>query len=298
MIDTLRLSEPIDVRRLRQFLAVAEELHFTRAAKRLGIAQPPLSRAVRLLEASLGAPLFVRAGRVVSLTPAGEALRDGVRRALEEATRGVDAARRAHRGESGELRVGFSASAALSILPRLVRSHRDSFPGVRLTLVEKTTAGQIAALEAGALDVGIFRGPLRHGGIATRVLLRERLVAILPARHPLAASKRVDPARLAREPFVLFPRAVAPAFHDVVLRACGGPLRVAVEAAEWPTIVSLVAGGNGVSLGPESVRRLAWRDVAYRDAATPARAELLLGTRRDSRSPLVESFAATAARIA
>jgi DNA-binding transcriptional LysR family regulator len=176
------------------------------------------------------------------------------------------------------------------VLPDIVRRYRATHPRVKLVLEERTTSEQIGAIESGRLDLGILRGPLEHDELETKTLARERLVAILPSNHALSRSKTVDPRALAREPFVLFPRCVAPSFHDALVRACGAPLTVAVEAAEWSTIVSLVAGGNGVSLGPESVKLLRWPQVAYRPVSTSVRAELLLCRRRESPSALVSGF--------
>jgi DNA-binding transcriptional LysR family regulator len=177
-----------------------------------------------------------------------------------------------------------------------VKRYRSKNPDVKLVLEERTTSAQIAALEAGRLELGILRGPLEHESLESKMLARERLVAILPSDHALARSKTVDPRVLGRDPFILFPRHVAPSFYDVLVRACGTPPTVAVEAAEWSTIVSLVAGGNGVSLGPESVRRLRWPQVAYRPVSTAARAELLVCRRREPPSAIVRGFLDACAR--
>lgn len=285
---------------LHAFAVLAEELHFGRAAERLGVAQPPLSRQIRRLEARTGHPLFVRGPGRVALTPAGEALLPAARRALDEVAAGLAAARRVAGGGAGTLRVGFAASLAPTVLPELLRVFRARHPGVELDIREMTTAPQVAAVLDGTVDVGLLREPPSEPGLAVAPVLTERFVAVLPAGHPLAAGRRVPLAALAAEPFVLLPRACGPTVHDRIVdvcRAAGFEPRVTQRAVEWQTVAALVAAGLGVSLAPESVRRLRLRGVVHRRLAGPddtARTTVAVAWREDDDSPLVRHFTAAA----
>src|SRR6266536_81806 len=236
----------MELRHLRYFLAVADELHFGRAAVRLHIAQPPLSRQVRQLEDELGFDLFVRTPRRVRLTDAGRAFRDEARSILARVAEAAAAARRVAQGEAGALAVGFVASATYALLPRLYRRFRERHPDIALALTEMSTAEQVEALRAGQIQVGLARPPVGDDTLAVEPLADEPLVAALPARHRLAASGPVALRALAREPFVLFPRQPRPGWIDVVQAACaaaGFRPAVAQEALELSTAVTLVAAG-------------------------------------------------------
>jgi DNA-binding transcriptional LysR family regulator len=263
------MNGQIDLRQLRYFVAVAEEQHFGRAAERLGMAQPPLSQSILRLEQQVGCALFTRRPRV-RLTAAGEALLAGARRTLAQVEAGVDAARRAGRGEAGRLTVGFAASVVPGVFPGIVRAYREAYPGVELRLRELATAAQTDALCDGTIDVGFLRQPAEHPELACEPLLREPFAAVLPPRHPLGSTRTVRLQALAGEPFVHFPRAVAPTLHDQVNALCaaaGFTPRIVQEAQEWLTIVGLVEAGLGVSVVPASFRRLRWGGVVYRPLA-------------------------------
>ena len=283
-----------ELRHLRYFLAVAEELHFTRAARRLNIAQPPLSIQIRQLESMIGATLFVRDRRTVTLTPAGVALVDGARRTLTEAERSADAARRASSGEVQTLRVGFTDSAALSVLPAIVRRFSRDHPDVRLELTEDATQAQLDAVEKERVDVALVRGPLSAKLLRTVVLLREPFIVALPAGHPLANHRSLSVQVVAQEPIVLFPRHLAPEFHDTVVgmfRRARLHLNVAHEAAEYQTMTSLVAAGLGISIVPESVANLGRKGVVYRTLkGVTARAQVVAAFRADHGSPPLDKF--------
>ncbi|WP_405014199.1 LysR family transcriptional regulator [Kitasatospora sp. NBC_01539] len=284
---------------LHAFTVLAEELHFGRAAERLGTAQPPLSQQIRRLEARVGHPLFLRGPGRVSLTPAGEELLPAARRALDDVAVGLRAARRVASGEAGLLRIGFAASLAPTVLPELLRAFRDLHPGVELEIREMTTAPQVAALLEGALDVGLLREPPDEPGLAVRPLLTEGFVAVLPTGHPLAARRVVPVAALAAEPFVLLPRADGPTVHDRIVGVCreaGFEPRVVQRAVEWQTVAALVAAGFGVSLAPESVRRLRLPGVAYRRTSpAAARTSVAVAWRAGDDRPLPAHFLAVAA---
>lgn len=260
------------MRHLRYFAAVAEELHFGRAAERLGIAQPPLSQQIKSLEESVGYTLFERRPQV-RLTPAGEALLEVARRTLSQMEEGLDSTRRVGRGEAGKITVGFAASILTTALPEILRTYRERFPGVELRLRELSSAAQAAALSDGGIDVGFVREAVEDGaGLICEPILREEFVAVLPPAHRLAKGPELPLGELAGEPFVHFPRAVAPALYDQVGDACrraGFQPRVVQEAQEWLTILGLVEAGLGVSLVPDSFRRLRWGGVQYRPLAPP-----------------------------
>jgi DNA-binding transcriptional LysR family regulator len=288
----------MELRQLRYFVAVAEELHFRRAAERLHISQPPLSQQIRSLEDELGFALLIRTRRRVQLTPAGEAFLRDARALLGELDGAVATARRIDAGQTGRLRVGFVGSALLSIVPGTVERFRASRPGVAIELRERSTVDQLRAVATGLVDVGLVRPPIDDDtGLRAETVLRERTVAALPAGHALATMSRVPLRRLADEPLVLFPRDQAPGFHDLLIGALadtGAGPRVIQYAPEMLTIIGLVAAGTGVSLVPASVSRLALDGVAYRPVTGAPRSELVAITRADDDSALARAFVAEA----
>ena len=292
----MEMERTPELRHLRYFVAVAEELHFGRAAERLGIQQPPLTQQIQRLEAAVGAPLLVRRPRV-RLTPAGEVLLAHARRLLAQAGRGVEEARRAARGQAGVLTVGFAASTLPTLLAGAIRAFRDAAPGVELRLRELPSAAQGAALRDQAIDLGVSREPAAEEGIAIEVLLEEELVAVLPPGHPLAGKGDIPLAALAAEPFVHFHRAVAPGLHERVTglcRAAGFEPAIVQQAHEWLTIIGLVEAGLGVTLAPASFRRLRWGGVAYAALSEPADRTTVVALchRADDLPPAAARFAA------
>lgn len=266
------MSQSIELRHLRYFTAVAEELHFGRAAERLGMAQPPLSQQIKSLEELVGYPLFERRPQV-RLTTAGGALLEVARRTLAQVEEGLELTRRAGRGEAGKISVGFAASILTTALPEILRTYREQYPGVELRLRELSSAAQAAALAEGSIDVGFVRESVVQGSdLICEPILREEFVAVLPPAHALAGREQLPLGDMAEEPFVHFPRAVAPALYDQIADACrraGFRPRVVQEAQEWLTILGLVEAGLGVSLVPASFRRLRWGGVQYRPLAPP-----------------------------
>jgi DNA-binding transcriptional LysR family regulator len=288
----------VELRQLRYFVAVAEELHFRRAAERLHISQPPLSQQIRGLEEELGFALLVRTRRRVELTPAGEAFLRDARTLLSELDGAVATARRIDAGQTGRVRINFVGSALLSIVPGTVERFRASRPGVAIELHERPTVDQLRAVRAGLADVGLVRPPIENDGeLTVRTVLRERTVAALPAGHALASARRVPLRRLAAEPLVLFPRDQAPGYHDLLIDALAGTgagPRVIQYAPEMLTIIGLVAAGTGVSLVPTSVSRLALDGVIYRPVSGAPLSELDAVTRAGDDSALVQAFVAEA----
>ncbi len=282
----------MDLRHLRYFVAVAEEGNFGRAARRLHMAQPPLSRQIKALEEELGVPLFVRAPRGIELTPAGRALLAHARPVFESVDRAVLEAQRANRGETGRLVVAYSASLAYSGIVESLRAFRVKAPGVELTLRELPPKDQMDALREGTVDVGFPRAPLAEPGIVTEVVRREPLAVILPEDHPLSHKKRVSLSSLADEPFVMFPRARSPGFFDhlmALFREHGFVPRIVQEGALFD-ITSLVAAGFGVSVLPASVRRVQGDRLVVRPIVGEPYVELLVAWRSRSEDPVLRTF--------
>jgi DNA-binding transcriptional LysR family regulator len=249
---------------LEYFVAVAEELHFGRAAERLHVAQPPLSRQIQRLEAEVGVQLFVRDRHGVEMTDAGTALLPEARSTLAQAERAGEIARRAARGEEGVLEVAFVASIAFSMLPRLTRHYAQQHPGVELRLHDLSSGQQLRALRDGKVDVGLMMRPNLAPDLNLETLLVEPIVIVVGDSHPLATAAGATLADLADESFVLFPQAESPDIHERLLMLCsqaGFTPRIVQEATHMATIVSLVAAGVGVSLLPCSIEMMGRPDV-------------------------------------
>ncbi len=262
----MNIVEQVELRHLRYFLAVAEELSFSRAAVRLGIAQPPLSQQIQRLEEILGVSLFERRPKV-RLTEAGEILVREARRTLAQAQQGLEDVIRTGRGEVGKLVIGFSSSVQFGPLPELIRAYRKQFPKVHLILQEMTSNEQQKALMNGTVDIGLLRESPIEDGLTCQIILDEAFVVALPSDHRLAKQSRIEVADLADEAFVFLPREVAPSIYDRTVeffRNAGFAPHIVQEAINWITMVSLVEVGFGVSLVPSSFRKLKWGNVKYR----------------------------------
>ncbi len=288
------MTQQLELRHLRYFIAVAEELHFGRAARKLGITQPPLSLQIQRLEAELGVQLFERTNRRVQLTPAGKTLLEEGRHVVADFNSATDAARRAARGETGSLTVAFAASVMFLSLPRIIRRFRAQFPNVRLELRELPTGPQIIALRNGELDIGFLREPSRDAELTTETVMREGLLLALSKRHELASRKRLRLVDVANEDFVLFPRDLAPGLYAHVLAVCaeaGVHPRIVQTSRELYTTVSLVEAGVGVTIIPASVRQMGWRGVRYYPIGSPsASTRIDAAWRSDNRSPILPAF--------
>ncbi|MFJ1302249.1 LysR family transcriptional regulator [Pseudomonadota bacterium AL_CKDN230030165-1A_HGKHYDSX7] len=280
----------MELRHLRYFVAVAEELHFTRAAARLGIGQPPLSLQIQQLERELGTPLLLRLPRGVTLTEAGSQFLDDARAILAAAERAADTARRLGRGERGSVAVGFTASAVFHpYLPQAIRAYRDRYPGVHISLEESNTQALLQHLREGGVDVAFVRPPyqLAPEQASERVLDEPMLVA-LPPGHPLCRRRSVPIEALAGEAFVLYPRPVGAGLYDAIQAACqraGFTPHVIQEAPQMASIISLVAAGVGISVVPAAMRHMGAEGIEYRPIKGNApRALLDMAYRRHERS--------------
>ncbi len=293
----------MELRQLRSFVVVAEEMHVGRAATRLHLTQPSLSRQIASLERDLGVELFARVRRRFVMTAAGETFLAEAQDLLRRSDEAVRAAQRTQRGELGTLRLRFVQSATFEVLPRLLGPFRQAYPEVVLDLESVPTIRQTEALRDGRIDVGLIRPTTPEGarttagrtkGLLTRVVSNDPLVAVLPARHRLVRRKRIRLEELAEDPFVFYARPSGPAVHDTIVgycRAAGFTPRIEQEAADVQTIVSLVAAGLGVSLligptPPSNPEAVVYRELS--DDLPPW--QLSVAWSPDNRSPVLTRF--------
>ena len=286
----------IELRQLRYFIAVAEEMHFGRAARRLHMTQPPLSQAIQALEARLGAELFQRTRRSVSLSAAGRALLPEAQRLLQQADALPSLVQRAAAGESGSLSIAFVSMADYSVMPQALREFRATYPSVQIQLHEATTDLQLEMLSASEIDLGLLIMPLPDKAKAefdSLPVLSEPLMLAVP-EGLLHKRGPVSLTQLADQPLIIFPRRLAPAFHDKILgrfQAAGLTPRIGQEAIQMQTIIALVSAGMGIALVPQSVSNLQRPGVEYRalkEAGAPI--DMGLAWRRDNHSPVLAAF--------
>jgi DNA-binding transcriptional LysR family regulator len=287
------MKQEIEFRHLRYFLAVAETLHFSKAAAQLGMAQPPLSQQIRGLERMLGYPLFDRTTRGVRLTKVGQFFRERALNTVAKMRADVEIARRLGSGQEGVLTVGFSGSVMLTTLPKAIERYRRLHPRVELRLRELVTAEQIPSLLDGTLDLGFLRDGEPHEGLSMESILQERFIVVLPSRHKLARNSAIRPGDLRNEPFVLFARRMGPLAFDRTLACCeaeGFRPNVVQEAPQWPTVVRLVAAGSGISLAPVCVATFAMPGVVYKKLRSRHWTSIDVGLKPDLDNPAVEAF--------
>ena len=306
-LNPYHLGIAVDLKQLRYFVAVAEERHITRAAERLGMQQPPLSRQIRLLERELDITLFRRKPRGVEVTEAGAVLLDEARALLERLRHALETTRRTARGERGQLSIGIAPTAPFHpLVPKVIRDFRARFPLVSLTLEEGLSDDVIGRLSDERMDVAFVRNAvIRVEGLVVHALLQEPMIAALPNDHPAAGRGRGKPLalkKLADDPFVL----IGPpgtGLHDETVAACrdaGFSPRVAQLAPRITSTLGLIAAGLGVALVPESLQRVKLNGVAYRRLAGAAQPKAFLGLalRKDNASPVLREFVASVRRAA
>ena len=291
-------DERMELRHLRYFVTVAEELHFGRAATRLSIVQPSLSQQIRQLEDELGFPLFYRTKRSVELTDAGKVFLIEAQHVLAQVREAKRTAQRAYRGEVGRLVVGYISSSTYDVLPMMLSVYRERFPDVEVALRELTTQEQLRALEREYIQVGLLRLPISAPMVNVEVVRREPIVCVLPEKHPLAMRERIAVSLLADEPFVLQSSQRGAGYYTQLMKLClasGFSPNVIQEVTEMHTIISLVAAGMGVSLVPLSARNIRSQGVAYRELeGTATLTEMAVAWPRASRSAIVQNFLAVA----
>lgn len=295
----------LNSRLLRQFIAVAEELHYGRAALRVGIEQSPLSQAIQKLEAHIGTPLFVRNKRSVTLTPAGKVFLEEAYQWLAYERVAIERALHATGGEIGQLSMGYIGSAGYGFMPELIGQFRREFPQVKLRVFEMTTRDQLERLKGRYLDVGMLRTPLADDEtlLSSMRYQHDRLMAALPHTHRLAHRKSISLKDLEHESFVAFARQHVPAAHAQLISACaiaGFHPRIDQESAQVGSVIGLVAAGLSVALIPSNLQSLIHPKVSYvtlSDTTEFLKQEVGLAWRRDDANPALASFLTVAQRL-
>ncbi|SKA37412.1 LysR substrate-binding domain-containing protein [Consotaella salsifontis] len=288
----------IELRHLRYFVAVAEQLHFGRAAQHLHIAQPALSRQIKRLEAELGVVLLERTQRSVALTAAGAAYMKSAKQLLEQMRRASTDAVRVANGETGRLKVTFIHSSTYKLTPTILSVFTKRHPNVTLNLQEMTVIEQLEALRRGEVDVALLRPPVEDRAIAFETVMRESFILAVPDGHVLADRAAVPLTSLRDEPFILFAARQSPLFNSRVIALCEGAgftPNIVQEAIQIHTVLGLVGAGLGVALVPDAARYLNMPGVAMvplADASEPV--DVLLAWRNDARNPAVPLFRAAA----
>jgi DNA-binding transcriptional LysR family regulator len=284
----------MELRHLKYFVAVAEELHFGRAAKKLHIAQPPLSQQIMNLEHELGVKLFDRTRRSIQLTDAGKYFLNEARQVLSHVERAAETAGRISRGQAGRLTVGFVGSVIHTFLPEGLRTYRERFPDVELVLQELNTAEQMKSLHAGRIDVGFLYVGAQDPALASKTLTQAPLLAVLPTKHALSGRKSLRIRELAQEPFIANTRSSEPVVRDAFISMChsaGFSPRITQEAGQVQTVLGLVASGLGACLLPDFIKNIRRPGVQYIPlSGSPLTVKLAVVWRSDNSSTLVKSF--------
>jgi DNA-binding transcriptional LysR family regulator len=287
----------MDLRQLRYFTVLADELHFRRAAERLNITQAPLSLAIQALERELGALLFHRTQRRVALTEIGIALRADAIAILERVEQSREAIRDLISGETGQLRIGFTpASSLLSFFPRLISAFRSGYPNVRVLLKELSSIDQLVALEARAIDVGIVRGPLSHqsSNVSLTKLTTDALVVAMHRQHRLSDRADLEIAELRDEPFIFYPRHSGVGIYELVIELCaerGFAPVIVQEAQEASTLIGLAATGLGVAIVPSGLHHIAIPNILFKPLVDrDANTEIYLAARAGEPNARIATF--------
>jgi DNA-binding transcriptional LysR family regulator len=293
----------MNLRRLRYFVAVAEELHFTRAAERLGMRQPPLSAQIRELETEIGTPLFLRGTRGIKLTDAGALLLEEARDILKRVERAKVQVQRRARGETGSIVVGFAGATYLArTVPSVMLAFRDRYPDVIVHSQQSNTFALVRAILDGEVDAAFIRPPIADPDpLRIEPIFEEEMVVVLPANHRLHNAEAVALASLAKETFTLPPRSLGPGFYDGIMAAfhkAGFSPSVGQEASTIVALPGMVAAGLGVSVAPKSLTQLSIEGVVYRPImGVKLRAPIALACRRVNPLPMVRNLFAVARTI-
>jgi DNA-binding transcriptional LysR family regulator len=293
----------MELRHLKYFVVVAEERHFTRAAERLGMAQPPLSQQIRKLEHEIGALLFRRLTRGVELTDAGRVLYEDAKRIVDQVELAKIRAQSAARGQTGHIRVGFASSVVFHpVIAEIVRAYRETHPDVRLSPSESNVAALIEDLLAERIDLAIIRQTAQESErVKIEPLFDEDMVIVLPPQHRLAGETSISLQSLAQETLIMFPRSIAPVLYDEVMSACqraGFSPQLGQESTQVASAVSMVAAGFGVSIVPHSIRQVAATGVTYHAIDGPGpRAQIVIAYRSTEFSKVVRDFLGVAQRL-
>lgn len=284
----------IEFNQLRCFVTVAEELHFGRAAERLHMTQPPLTRHIQLLEHAVGVALFERTSRSVRLTTAGRVFLTDAIRLLNFAEQATLSARRFGTGETGKVTLGFTAVSGYELIPSLIAGARERLPGITLVLKEMVSVGQFAALDAGTIDLGFTRPISTHSALEFQLIAREPLVLALPDAHPLAASAAIVLADLHRQPFIMYSSDEGKYFHDLIQALFRAPHVVpdyVQHISQTHSIIGLVRAGLGVAIVPASARHVSVRGVTFRELDDAAAfADMYMAWHPQHRNPALAAF--------
>jgi len=292
----------MELRHLTYFIAVAEEMHFGRAAKRLHISQPPLSQQIRQLEEEIGVRLFNRTKRRVEITPAGMVFLAEARRIMALSEDAVRIAVRADKGEIGRLTIGFIGSANYSVLPQVVREFRRRFQNVELSLTEMSTSDQLEALLDGTIHVGFLRPPrgVKEKGLTVEAVFREPLMVALPRNHALKREKSLSLRQLARDSFIMIPRQVGPGFFDHLIVLCqkeGFSPNIVLEASQYHTVTGLVAAGLGIAVVPASIQRSRVEGIVFRTLTGGTETVLDMAWLTGNQSLILQNFIHVTRRV-
>lgn len=285
----------MELRHLKYFVTVAEELHFSKAATRLNIAQPPLSQQIRKLEEELGVSLFYRTKHKVQLTDAGKAFLGHAYQILNQVEVACDTARRADRGETGQLVIGFTGTVMYDIFPKILQNYRTRYPFVNVIPHQLATTDQVQALMNKKIHVGALCTPVESTSLEIKVVHHQPFILALPETHPLASTNApCHVYKLAEESFIMTPRKVGSGYYDRIINICyraGFSPNVTQEAHELQTVISLVAAGMGVALVPSSTKNIHIKGVVFKEITeTDVTVETAFVCRRDESSHVVASF--------
>lgn len=283
----------VDLKQLRYFCTLADTLHFGRAAARLNLSQPPLSRQVASLEKELGVALFMRSSRSVTLTAAGKQFQRDAKAILALCDQAAKNAVAAGRGQHGSLSVGFTSCAAYSVVPGFVRAYASAYPEVQFRIRELLPDDLTGNLQDGTIDAAIMFPPEHHQGLNTRAVYTEPLCAVLPATHPLAHARSINIADLADDPFVIAPRRAAPSLYDTIMGHCqegGFEPRVWLETSLQQTILNLVAERVGVALVPQSMNKAQLKGLRFKPLVNAPSVRLIIAWPKQERNPCLQGF--------
>jgi DNA-binding transcriptional LysR family regulator len=254
----------MELRQLRYFVTVAQELHFARAAEHLDITQPALSKQIRVLETELGVQLFTRTKRTVQLTKAGEVFLSGAQQLLKQAEKAIALTQRTAMGEVGRLTIGFTSTATYTVLPELIGRFRVRYPLVEVEMLELSTEAQVTALNRNEIDLGFLHPPIDSRGLELYPILAEEFVSVLPKQHHLVHKKLLSLKDLAGESFILHPRSEGPFLYDGFLKLCrqaGFQPQIVKEVNTHQTRICLVAAGMGITFIPAGLQPLVSQDL-------------------------------------
>jgi DNA-binding transcriptional LysR family regulator len=298
-INTLKVLKrretKLELRHLKYFKTVAEELHFGKAAARLKMAQPPLSQQIRQLEEELGVSLFHRTKRNVELTEEGQVFLENVYQIFNNLDEAIEKVRMVNRGEIGEIVIGFIASAAYDILPNIMKCYRKQYPAIKVVLKQLTSEEQLHSLHDGTIQIGIISEPTESESVNYEIIRQEPMVLALPKEHPLASdTSPINLVDIANEPFILTGRDANPRHYDGVINSCyqaGFSPKIVQETKEMSSVISLVSSGIGVAIVPTSIQILLNNVIVYREIENITfNTTTALAWESGNRSPLVKAF--------